>query len=63
MNEVKKPERPILFYYIVTLLLIVAFNHFAMPYLDEKKVQEVPYGTFIQQTADRNVAKVDRSIR
>ncbi len=59
MNEVKKPERPILFYYIVTLLLIVAFNHFAMPYLDEKKVQEVPYGTFIQQTADRNVAKVD----
>ncbi|WP_051650047.1 ATP-dependent zinc metalloprotease FtsH [Selenomonas sp. AB3002] len=58
MNEVKKPERPIIFYYIVTLILLVAFNHLFMPYFEAKKVQEVEYNTFIQQTEAKNVEKV-----
>ena len=58
MNEVKKPERPIIFYYIVTLILLVAFNHLFMPYFESKQVKEVDYSTFIQQTEEKNVDKV-----
>ena len=39
MNEVKKPERPIIFYYIVTLALLVAFNHLFMPYFESQKIK------------------------
>ena len=59
MNEVKKPERPIIFYYIVTLALLVAFNHLFMPYFESQKIKEVDYGTFIQQTEAKNVEKVN----
>ncbi len=58
MNEVKKPERPIIFYYMVTLALLVAFNHLFMPYFESKQVKEVDYSTFIQQTEEKNVDKV-----
>ena len=58
MNEVKKPERPIIFYYIVTLALLVAFNHLFMPYFESKQVKEVEYSTFIQQTEAKNIEKV-----
>ena len=33
MNEVKTPKKPLLYYYIAALLVLLLFNFLAMPWL------------------------------
>ena len=58
MHEVKKPKRPLIFYYAIALDALLAFNAFIMPLLSEKQVEEVDYGTFMSMTDDKNIGKV-----
>ena len=41
MNEVKKPRKPLMFYYGVAIVIILLFNLFAMPMLESAMVTEV----------------------
>ena len=59
MNEVKKPNKPLFFYYGIALLVIVLFNLLLMPRIAEKKVKEVDYGTFIKMTEQKELDEVD----
>ena len=47
MNEVKKPKKPLIFYYVLVLLILLPFNFLAMPWLMQRQVQQVDYGTFL----------------
>ncbi|MGN0947829.1 MAG: ATP-dependent zinc metalloprotease FtsH [Megasphaera sp.] len=58
MKEVKEKKKPILFYYILALLLIFMFNAIARPYYDQKSVKQVDYGTFMNMTEDEKIADV-----
>ena len=33
MNEVHSPKKPLIFYYMVAMLLVMLFNFIAMPWL------------------------------
>ena len=35
MNEVKSPKKPLIYYYLAAILLVVLFNMLAMPWLAE----------------------------
>ena len=59
MNEVKQPKKPMLFYYAIVLLVILAFNLLVMPKIAAMQVREVDYGTFMSMTAAGNIGKVD----
>ena len=59
MNEVKKPNKPLFFYYGIALLVIVLFNLLLMPRIAEKQVKEVDYGTFIKMTEQKELDEVD----
>lgn len=59
MNEVKNPKRPMYFYYGIVLIVLLLLNMFAMPYLTERQVQEVDYGTFMQMTEKHEIGKVE----
>ena len=59
MNEVKKPNKPLFFYYCIALLVIVLFNLLLMPRIAEKQVKEVDYGTFIKMTEQKELDEVD----
>ena len=50
MNEVKKPRRPLLFYYTIVLVIMLLFNLIAMPKLMSRQIKEVDYGTFMTMT-------------
>ena len=41
MNEVKSPKKPLIFYYLVAMLLVMLFNFIAMPWLSQYQIQEV----------------------
>ncbi|MDD5921265.1 MAG: ATP-dependent zinc metalloprotease FtsH [Oscillospiraceae bacterium] len=58
MNEVKKPKKPLIFYYGIVLMVILLFNLIAMPRIAERQIKEVDYGTFITMTEENTISKV-----
>lgn len=61
MNEVKHPKKPLIFYYGITLLIIILFNSIIMPQLLERQVNEVDYGTFMTMTENKDIGFVEIS--
>ena len=59
MNEVKKPKKPLIFYYCIVLAVLLLFNLIAMPRISEHQIKEVDYGTFMTMTEENNIGKVD----
>ena len=59
MNEVKTPKKPMMFYYGIFLAVIILFNAIVMPFLNNMRVKEVDYGTFIRMTTELNVDEVE----
>ena len=55
MNEVTPPKKPLLYYYSLALLGLMLFNFLAMPYLAQRRVQEVDYGTFMEMTEKQEI--------
>ena len=58
MNEVKKPRKPLIFYYAVVLLVLVLFNSLLMPLLLRPSVTAVDYSEFMRMTEEKKVAEV-----
>ena len=59
MNEVKKPRRSLLFYYLVVMLVLVLFNTILMPMFASWEIKQVDYGTFISMTESGQVGLVE----
>ena len=59
MNEVKKPHKPLIFYYGIVLLVLLLFNFLAMPWLAQRQVQQTDYGTFIEMAQKKELGKVE----
>ncbi|HIY02294.1 MAG TPA: ATP-dependent zinc metalloprotease FtsH [Candidatus Blautia faecipullorum] len=59
MNEVKKPKKPLIYYYVIVLLIMMLFNFFAMPWMMERQIKEVDYGTFISMTEEKEIGQVE----
>lgn len=59
MNEVKTPKKPLIFYYLIVLALILGLNFLFMPWLMQRTVEEVDYGTFIKMTNNKEIGRVE----
>ena len=59
MNEVKSPKKPLIYYYLAAILLVVLFNMLAMPWLAEHQIQEVDYNTFVSMSENKEIGKVE----
>ena len=61
MNEVKKPKKPLIFYYGIVLLIVFLFIFLAMPWIASQQVKEVDYGTFMTMIEEKNIGLVEIS--
>ena len=59
MKEVKSPKKPLIYYYVIVLLVLAAFNLFVSPLLLSRQVTEVDYGTFMSMTDKKNIGRVE----
>ena len=59
MKEVKSPKKPLIYYYVIVLLVLAAFNLFVSPLLLSRQVTEVDYGTFMSMTEKKNIGRVE----
>ena len=50
MNEVHSPKKPLIFYYMVAMLLVMLFNFIAMPWLSQYQIQEVEWTSFMDRS-------------
>lgn len=59
MKEVRNPKRPMAYYYAIVLLVLLGLNFIVLPYMAERQVKEVDYGTFITMTEESKIGKVE----
>ena len=60
MKKVEKPKKPLIFYYLIALIVLVLLNTFLFPnILGKNKVKEVDYGTFLTMVEKKEVSKVE----
>ena len=59
MNEVKKPRKPLIYYYCIVMLVLLLFNFLAMPWISRQRIQSVDYGTFMDMAAEENLGQVE----
>ena len=58
MNEVKTPKKPLIYYYVIVLLVLMLVNFLAMPWIAQRQIQEVDYNTFISMLEEGEVAQI-----
>ena len=58
MKEVKSPKKPLIYYYGISLLVILLFNMLITPLLTQGQVVEVDYGTFMDMIDEGNIGRV-----
>ena len=59
MKEVKPSKKPLAIYYTIVLLVLLLLNLVLVPWMSERQVKEVDYGTFMSMTEDKNIGRVD----
>ena len=59
MKEVKSPKKPLAYYYVIIVSILLLFNLFFAPSLMRRQVQEVDYGTFMSMIDEKNIGKVE----
>ncbi len=59
MKEVKSPKKPLIYYYLIVLAVLVIFNVIVSPLLLSQQVTEVDYGTFMNMTEDKKIGRVE----
>lgn len=58
MQEVKRPKKPLIYFYAAMILAIFVFNCLVVPYLAGKAIEDVDYGTFMTMTENGEIGKV-----
>ena len=61
MNEIKNnsPKRPVIFYYAIALIVLLALNFLLVPWMSERSVTETGYNEFLSQVSAGNVTEVE----
>ena len=59
MNEVKRPKKSLFFYYGIVFLVLLLFNFLVMPWMVQRQVREVDYGTFLDMAENKELGQVE----
>ena len=59
MDKIEKPKKPLIYYYAIVLLVLSLMNLFAIPAMEQAKIQKVDYGTFMKMTENKEIEKVE----
>ena len=59
MKEVKTPRKPLAIYYALVLLMLLLLNFVLLPWMGERQIKEVDYGTFMTMTEEKSIGRVD----
>lgn len=58
MNEVKKPKKQLIYFYVIILIILFVFNFLILPAIRQSAIKEIDYGTFMTMTEDGEIGSV-----
>lgn len=58
MHEVKSPRKPLIYYYVILAIVVLLLNFLMIPFLTQRRVLEVDYGTFMSMTESQDIGYV-----
>ena len=58
MDEYKPPKRPLITLWVVAMVLLLVMNLVMIPFAEKQRIQEVDYGTFMEETDKGNIDQV-----
>ena len=56
MQQMKKPKKPLIFYYCIGLLIMFVLNAVVFPQYIRGQIEEVDYGTLLTRLEEKNVS-------
>ena len=59
MQEVKRPKKPLVYYYVIAMLIVFLVNALLIPRISKRVFNEVDYGTFMTMTENHEIGKVE----
>ncbi len=59
MESIKPPKKPIISYYILAMVILLALNAFVFPLFTSVQVEEVPYSTFLTMLEEGQIKTVE----
>ncbi|WIV13794.1 ATP-dependent zinc metalloprotease FtsH [Proteiniborus sp. MB09-C3] len=59
MKEQKNPKKPIIYYYVIAITIVMLLNAFVFPHILKRQIIEVDYGTFLTQIEAGKVKTVE----
>ncbi|WP_164214774.1 ATP-dependent zinc metalloprotease FtsH [Virgibacillus sp. YIM 98842] len=59
MNKGQTPRRPIIYYVLFAVIIILALNAFVAPFFQQQQLEDVDYGTFLSMLEEGNVDEVE----
>lgn len=57
----QSPKRPLIFYYLISLAVLLIINAFVLPMFMRRQIMEVDYSTFLEALEENRVLKVEMS--
>ncbi len=58
-SQDRKPKKPIIYYYAVVIMILILMNLFMLPQMDQAKIVESSYSTFITETYAKEIEEVE----
>ena len=58
MNEIKKPKKTMLIFYIATLAIVMIINMVLVPLITDMQIKETDYGSFMSMTEAGDIGQV-----
>jgi cell division protease FtsH len=59
MKEKKSPKKPIIYFYVITLIIVLILNTFILPSIMKQEITQVDYSTFLNQIEKGSVKTVE----
>lgn len=58
-NKKPSPERSMTLFYLIAILIILILNFMVIPSIQERRIRNVDYGTFMNMTNDKEISQVE----
>ena len=59
MKQVQRPKKPLIFYYLIAMAVIILLNFLLFPMIAGRNITEVDYSTFLRMVEKQQVATVE----
>lgn len=59
MKQVQRPKKPLIFYYLIAIVVLILLNSLLVPRIASRNIEEVDYGTFLDMVEKKEVSTVE----